>query len=393
MASFLLRRRAVWAVPAVVAGVVVVAGVLPTSALGTGHPKLPPRSAAQLLAAVQTSSTTALSGTVVETARLGLPALPGSDRSATLSLQALTAGSHTARVWVDGPDRQRFALLGQLAESDVVHNGRDVWTYASNTTAVTHLVAPAGTPAATPEEPTGPARDPRALTPQAAAAQALEAIDPTTVVGVERTAVVAGRPAYTLRLAPRDTGSTVRQVLLAVDGQTSVPLRVQVYGAAAAPAFETGFTDVSFQTPPASVFRFTPPPGAKVSTKAVPTPQRGAGTHSPARPDTAGAPDTAGVKVHGTGWTTVLELPFGSLPTAGSKAGGSAAAGSDGSSPAALLDRLSRPGPDGSRTVHTALVNGLVTRDGRVFLGAVSPDLLTRAAADKAGGKAAGPTR
>lgn len=393
MASFLLRRRAVWAVPAVVAGAVAVAGVLPTSALGTGHPKLPPRSAAQLLAAVQTSSTTALSGTVVETARLGLPALPGSDRSATLSLQALTAGSHTARVWVDGPDRQRFALLGQLAESDVVRNGRDVWTYASNTTAVTHLVAPAGTPAATPQEPTGAARDPRALTPQAAAAQALKAIDPTTVVGVERTAVVAGRPAYTLRLAPKDTGSTVRQVLLAVDGQTSVPLRVQVYGAAAAPAFETGFTDVSFQTPPASVFRFTPPRGAKVTTKAVPTPQRGAGTHSPARPDTAGAPDTAGVKVHGTGWTTVLELPAGSLPTAGSKAGGSAAAGSDGSSPAALLDRLSRPGPDGSRTLHTALVNGLVTRDGRVFLGAVSPDLLTRAAADKAGGKAGGKTR
>ncbi len=107
---------------------------------------------------------------------------------------------------------------------------------------------------------------PSPLTPQQAAEQALAAIDPTTAVSTDGTRTVAGRDAYELVLAPKDTRSLVGQVRLAVDAETSVPLRVQLFGRASAdgPAFSVGFTKISFEVPGDDQFRFSPPPGATV---------------------------------------------------------------------------------------------------------------------------------
>ncbi|MBC7680065.1 MAG: hypothetical protein H7233_13920, partial [Pseudorhodobacter sp.] len=81
-----LRRRAAWAAPVLTAAVVGGVALLPSVASASAHPALPSRTAAQLLAGVQGAKVTALGGTVVGTARLGLPALPGADSAATLSL-------------------------------------------------------------------------------------------------------------------------------------------------------------------------------------------------------------------------------------------------------------------------------------------------------------------
>ena len=105
-----LRRRAAWSVPVLTAAAVAAATLLPSAASASPHPKLPVRTAAQLLTAVQHSSVEHLSGTIVETARLGLPSLPGDAGAASLSWQTLVSGTHTARVWLDGQDRQRLAL-------------------------------------------------------------------------------------------------------------------------------------------------------------------------------------------------------------------------------------------------------------------------------------------
>jgi len=366
-----LARRAAWAVPVAVATAVAGAALLPSAASADPHPVLPALTAAELLVKVQGSQAQALSGTVVETARLGLPTLPGADNSASFSWQSLVTGSHTARIWVDGPDRQRIALVGQLAESDLVHSGQDLWTYTSGTQAVTHAVLPA--------EPAGRADaqvpDARSLTPAAAAAQALASVDPTTLVRVDATARIAGRPAYTLVLSPRDTRSTVQRVELAVDSETSVPLRVQIYGSAAEPAFETGFTDVSFTRPAESIFRFSPPAGATVTTRELPTARPGAEPRDPA------APSLAAPTVVGTGWTSVLVLPAGS---AGQATGGTAGAAAS-SATDDLLGRLSTTLPNGDKLVTTPLLRALITTDGRVLLGAVGTDLLQQAASGPTG--------
>ena len=205
-----LSRRLSWAVPAVAAAAVAAAVVVPSTLASAGTPDLPERSAADLLASLAGSSSTPLQGTVVQTARLGLPELPGGS-SGTTPLAMLT-GSHTLRVWSDGPERVRLALLGELAEYDVVRDGRDAWTYSSEQDEAVHYVLPerAGREAAPVAPPT----------PQDAAEQVLAAVEPTTAVRVDDTAEVAGRDAYQLVLEPRDAGSLVGSVRLAVDAAT-----------------------------------------------------------------------------------------------------------------------------------------------------------------------------
>ncbi len=414
MTSRTVRNRVSWLVPVATVGVVAVAALAPAASAAGEHPKLAPRSAAQLLVDLQSTTVEALSGTVVETARLGLPSLPGADRTASLDWQSLVTGTHTAQVWLDGPDRQRLALLGQLAESDVVHNGRDVWTYSSADGSVSHQVS--GPEAATKGPVALPhGKDLKNYTPLGAAQAALQAIDPTTVVSVERTARVAGWPAYTLVLAPRDSHSTVRRVRIAMDASRHIPLRVQIFGAGKAPAFEIAFATLTYKTPAASVFRFRVPRGATLTDSPLGS-VAGAGPVGKGEPSvsaTPGSPTPRQAKptVIGTGWTSVLELPAGASPfgpaqgsapaagavrlpstgvtkLAGPRAGGGPTISTrhhGGASVTDLVAKLTTTLPNGDKLLHTALLNAVMTADGRVFLGAVDPVMLEQIAAGHAG--------
>jgi outer membrane lipoprotein-sorting protein len=361
MTRFMNSRRLRWAVPAVIATGVAAAAITTNNGAGASEqPNLPTMSVARLLTAVQHAHPADLSGTIVETANLGLPNLPEGDLGGAgggLSVQSLLTGSHTMRVWYAGPNQQRVAVLAPMSERDVIHNGKDVWTYTSTTNAVTH--ATVGTARAQ------SSTDVTQATPQRAAQQALRAINPTTRVTIDRTARVAGRPAYQLVLAPRDTRSLVGSVRIAVDSATWTPLRVQVFAAGSAtPAFQVGFTNVSFSAPNPSVFHFVPPAGAKV------TPQRLSALDGTPAATTmrheAVAPRSSRSRVLGRGWTTVVELAAGGRVT-GSTAG--------------LLDHMSTPVAGGGRLITTSLVSVLITKDDHIFAGAVHGSDLEHVAA------------
>jgi outer membrane lipoprotein-sorting protein len=358
-----LRRRAVWGAPVLVAGAVAAGLVLSNASADGAVPTLPTRTPAQLLTAVLSSDGVALSGEIKETANLGLPSLPGGHSSASLSWQTFVTGSHSARVWVDGSDKQRIALLGELSEADVVHNGSDVWTYTSDTNTVTHstLKQPSKT------DPSPSAND---LTPAGAAARALKAVGPSTSVTVGSATTVAGRSAYTLVIRPRDSRSTVNKVTIAVDATKSVPLRVRVYGSSATPAFQTGFTTVSFSTPAASTFAFHSPAGATTSNDPLGT--SGGRHHRSGRshaPDSSGRATSVKPKVIGQNWTSVVELPAGRGLQALSVGGST------------VRDLTTPVGSSGQRLLHTALVNAVILPDGRTFIGAVDPSVLEHIAA------------
>src|SRR3954451_9514309 len=119
------RRQLRWAIaPVLGAALVVTAMTWDTSASAGDHPQLPARTAAQLLTAVQQSTTENLSDTVKVSARLGLPSIPDSFANpAGISVQTFLAGTHTFRVWVRCAEQQRLALIADpLAETDVIHN-------------------------------------------------------------------------------------------------------------------------------------------------------------------------------------------------------------------------------------------------------------------------------
>lgn len=374
-----LNRR--WAVPAVaVLGVAAVTGgaaVAPAVASAVSG-NLPSRTPEQLLAAVAGAGARPLSGTVVESADLGLPALPGTGSST--SLTSLISGSHTVRLWYGSATQQRIAVLGNLAETDVVRDAGQAWVWTSSSNSAQHLLLPTGAAAgakgATPDGTPDPSHAAAELTPAAAAARAVAAVTPSTELSVDPTVRVAGRQAYQLVMRPRDAGTLVDRVTVAVDAATSVPLRVEVYAAGrSAASFSTAFTSLSVAAPDASVFTFNPPAGAKLSTSDLRNTVAGHKAGQPTTDAKAKADmqrTAAKPTVSGRGWASVVTV-------AGVKVGSAA-----GDSSLTALTRAATPvsGSFGTgRVLSTRLFSVLLLDDGRLLVGAVPAATLERAAA------------
>jgi outer membrane lipoprotein-sorting protein len=381
-------RRGRWVVPAGVVAAVAAVGIASAVTVAQAAPALPPRTPAQLLAAVAGGhgGVPALTGTVVETASLGIPELPGS--GSPTSITSLLAGSHTLKIWYAGPQKLRLAAPVTMGETDLIRNGSTAWLWQSGSDSVTRFVLPAGH--ARPAMPSTPIT---ALTPQQAAQQALKAAGPSTQVTTEANVTVAGQAAYQLVLAPRSAGSQIARITIALDAQhLSVPLRVQIFAKGdATPAFQVGYTSISFVTPAASNFDFTPPPGAHVHTVGSGLPTGWTG-YAPSQQPQGMA---SGVRVIGKDWTSVAVLPASALSGvagAGNAAGvaGQAArsvSGSggaiSGSAVAGALLLAAHPvhGAWGSgKLLHTSLISILIT-NGHVLIGAVTPSVLYAAAA------------
>jgi outer membrane lipoprotein-sorting protein len=253
--------------------------VIAVSAVASAsEPSLPARTAAQLLTEVQQSAARRLqplTATVQETASLGLPALPqiGGQSSPTSGL----AGTTTLDIWYLNPQHFRLAEPTELGESDARLDGTKLWLWDSKTQTATHVLLPPMTSWGSHHVVDGGGGGPGGgsasfvPTPAAVTRQLLAAIGPSTSVRVEQNVTVAGRSAYQLAFAPKASGSLVSQIVVAIDASTHLPLRVQVFAAGSSgPAFQLGFTALTFGAPAASNFTFTPPPGAKVKTVKVP---------------------------------------------------------------------------------------------------------------------------
>lgn len=340
-------------------------GLVPAMA-GDSGPELPALTAEQVVAKALGSETEALSGTVRIKADLGVPAqllggaVPGgqggergSDAAPESKLLELLGGEHTLQVAVDGPDRQRIGLIGGLKGYELVHNGGELWAWDSRSNEAVHLTGPQ---AALAERP----KTPLPVTPQDAARQFLTLSAETTSVTVDGTAMVAGQKTYQLSVKPRQSGSTIAEVRIAVAADNGVPLAVQVRSAGGGKVLDAHFSQVSFDKPSASTFKFTAPKGAEVTERRA--------DQAPKAPEAAPGPEQLpsadGLNLVGQGWTTVLS---GKLPE-----------GEGGS----FVKALGKP-VGGGTLIGTKVVNVLVTDDGRVFAGAVTPQVLQSAAGVK----------
>src|SRR5579872_4797640 len=296
-----MSRRARWAVPGaavLVAGAVIAGLQIPAA---EASPNLPAKTPAQLLASLGSDAKVPpLTGTVVETASLGLPQLPQMS-NASSSLSLLT-GSHTVKVYYQDSSHFRLAVPQLSSETDVIADGTKLWLWQSASDSVTEFVPPADS--AKQREQKIAAAAP-VLTPQQAADQVLAKVGKTTLVSVQANVMVANDPAYQLVLAPKDQRSLIGKVVIAVDGKYGIPLRVQVFAKGAkSAAFQVSYTDLQFVAPDPSNFAFTPPHGAKVDVVKPGTGELGT------MPGTAGGKTgTSGFGTYGTSWLTVASFP------------------------------------------------------------------------------------
>lgn len=394
------RRAARYVVPVAVAGVAAATiGLVPALA-AAGDPDLPKISAEELIERIAASDTEQLSGTVKIRTDLGIPSLGGLGGSAAGSfapkggaddgaeggsaaeptgrLMELASGEHTLRIAADGPERQRVSILDSAAEYSLIHNAGEVWAYDSASNEAYHAKAPAG---AKGSEKGGDGKDrvaPKDLpaTPRDFAREALKAAGDTTSVTVDGTARIAGRDAYQLVIKPKQDGSTVGSIKVAVDSETGTPLKFTLSPSSGGKAaIDVGFTKVDFSKPAASTFDFSPPKGAKV-TEADEAKAAGRDEALKAPKDAKHLGAGAEPNIIGEGWTSVVQLDTGDKnPAAASEDMPAQARG--------FMDALGDKveGKFGSGTVfQTRLVNALMTDDGKVYVGAVTKDALVKAA-------------
>lgn len=415
-----MRPRSRWALASATTGAVVAGAVL-VPVVANADRDLPPTTAQDLLTDVASAEQQPFSGTVVHTTDLGLPELPQAAGGAGGELSSLLAGSTTLRLWADGPDRGRVAVLGPFAETDVVLDGSDAWVWRSDQRTAVHAVLPSAEEAAAAggadgAQP-GAGRDGvgrdgagqdevggdlpdgvAAATPAEMAQRALSALEPSTEVTLAGTTSVAGRDAYELVLAPRAGSSLVGEVRLAVDAETSYPLRVQVVPeGTSSPALETAFTSISYGTPDDEVFAFSPPAGTEVVEApslagALAQGRTGGGGGDEPAPghealgDAPGAGSGAPTLV-GEGWGAVAVLRDAAdvLRGAGAQGGGGQEGGAGDVGEALLGAFQPVSGDFGSGQVFTSsLVSVLALDDGRVLVGAVAPSVLEQVALDPA---------
>jgi len=333
MASGMTGRIAAAAVA--VAGVVGL-GLLAVPGGAGAAPELPPVTPQDLVASVLAAKPGPVDGAVQLDNELGLPPLPNAPQAAN--------GTSTARVWSGGEGKGRVQLPTASGERTLVSDGTTFWSWNSADKTVT-----TGTRDGEPHP------QQRAADPTATATEALAALQPTSTIRVDGTAEVAGRPAYELVLAPVPSERTLlREVRIAVDAEKRVPLRLTVLAQGSTdPVLQLGFTDITFGPQDPSLFTFTPPPGATVTTEA-PRPDAGTKPESPAR------------TVVGEGWDTVIV----------------AAAPAQQTRDTTDLRSLGTPvsGPWGQGwMISTAVATAIVTSDGRVAAGAVPEQVLSDA--------------
>jgi outer membrane lipoprotein-sorting protein len=383
-----LRRGTVRALAPFSVVAIVATGAALAPQFASAAPTLPPISAQNLLAKVAQSKVTTYSGTLALTTNLGLPALP--NLSGGANPISLLSGTHTLQVAANGPDKQRIALLDTMSEYDLVHNGTQIWLYDSSQNSVQHGTATKNAQAKQDSKSSTKDLTEAPLTPQQAAQRLLASVDPTTKVTVDGTKSVAGRSAYTLVLTPKQKGTLIGKVTIAVDSQNGAPLQVAVYptGGGAA-VFEVGFTSVTYSAPSDAQFNFKAPKGATVSQLN--------GAQSQA--SKSGAPSQAQLapQALGTGWLSAVELHGVDLNAlasqASSQSGGSGKNSNDtglfNGNVSSYLSALIGAGTQvhgafGSGKLYTTnFLSILVTNDGRLFAGAVTPSVLEADAASQ----------
>ena len=422
------RRFTRW-IPAIAAPIAIGAAVVLVPLQANAAVDLPDLTPEELVEFAASSDVEALSGTVEQTSELGLPDLAGltgamggagssgagsgdgegASASDLDDLIDLATGSHTARVYLDGSNA-RMQVLDRLAERDVVrHRGRRLdlrLTRAGGDARHRRPGRPRGAPdrgarraAMTSGRSSRPSSAPRCRRPtRCSTRRSRSSTSRPTCPSAPTPVSPAARSTSSCSSRRTRTRSSARSSI-AIDGENGVPLAASVTARGAEePAFSIAFTDVSFEAPDASVFEFTPPEGTTVTEHEVPVPTVAEleqwKADAEARPRAPTAPARIRVpQVIGEGWSAVVVLPAGEGGAYGQAADGAGRRRQRrglggrrrrGQRPRRGIRDARQPHPAGRRRTPAARPRScsvFFADDGRVLVGAVTPERLLDAAA------------
>ena len=164
----------------------------------------------------------------------------------------LAAGAE-GRLWLAGDGRVRLELQSDVGDAQIVADGDRVTVYDSATETAYAIDTPARGGKRTGEKPT--LQDVQRGLDRLAEAWTLSGAQPTTT---------AGRPTYTVRIAPKDDGGLLGAAELAWDALNGVPLRAAIYAQGQdEPVLQLQAEDVSYGPISSDTFEAKPPAGTR----------------------------------------------------------------------------------------------------------------------------------
>ncbi|HLB21016.1 MAG TPA: hypothetical protein VK605_02835 [Solirubrobacteraceae bacterium] len=176
-----------------------------------------------------------------------------------LSSSALLSGA-SGRLWVAKDGRVRLELQAEKGDTQVLYDGRRLTVYDASSNTLYRFTPPSGQQGADTHTSTADDEVPS----DAKIEEAIAKLDHVDVSGAAPTDV-AGRPAYTVRVSPKEGGSMTGGAELSWDAEEGVPLRAALYSStSASPVIELAASDISYGPVADSVFQFTPPADAKI---------------------------------------------------------------------------------------------------------------------------------
>ena len=172
----------------------------------------------------------------------------------------LAAGAD-GRLWIQGSGRFRLELQSDAGDAQIVSDGDRVTVYDASSNTVHRATLPEQA-----EDAAQPRRHASEKLTLARIQRTLDRLAKTwTVSGAEPTSI-AGRPAYTVKISPKDDGGLLGAAQVAWDSVRGAPLRAAVYARGRSePVLELAATDVSYDAVPDSAVVVAPPKGAKVN--------------------------------------------------------------------------------------------------------------------------------
>jgi outer membrane lipoprotein-sorting protein len=191
----------------------------------------------------------------------------GEGEGGGLTSSPLVEGA-AGRLWIDKEGHARLELQSEQGDTEVLYDGHTLQLYDAATNTLYRYTPPPreahgdeGEANAKPHEPPSVAK----------IEQAISRLSEHADVSAAAPSDVAGQPAYTVRVSPKESGSLFGGAELSWDANNGLPLRTAVYSSATSTAvIELAASEVSFGPVESSVFAFTPPAGAKVEEVSIP---------------------------------------------------------------------------------------------------------------------------
>jgi outer membrane lipoprotein-sorting protein len=183
----------------------------------------------------------------------------GGGEAGRLASSPLLSGA-SGRLWIAKDGRVRLELQAEKGDTQIYYDGTTVSMYdaASNTL---YRYTP---PARDSSQATSPP-DHHEVPTVAKIEEGISHLSQHANVSGATPTDIAGQPAYTVRISPKEGGSLIGGAELSWDAVHGVPLRVAIYSStSSSPVLELATTEISYGPVADSVFAFTPPSGAKI---------------------------------------------------------------------------------------------------------------------------------